>query len=170
MQNLRYGKEIKIHFISIHVLVCLTIYEVNISLFRPIQLGFSFLPSPNPSPTHPPTQLPPGSQVIGDGQIFVIRVKIVLKKKMGGEKSRTCVQGSCSLFRLNLFLYFIIIIIFSFKSFLYASSVKSRYHKSFYFESFKIRNSQCGDNQLFRVWTTQVINWMIFFLANQYFL
>lgn len=101
MQNLRYGKEIKIHFISIHVLVCLPIYDVNISLFRPIQLGFSLLPSPNPSPT----QLPPGSQVIGDGQIFVIRVKIVLKK-MGGEKSRTCVQGSCSLFRLNLSLFY----------------------------------------------------------------
>lgn len=163
MQNLRYGKEIKIHFISIHVLVCLPIYDVNISLFRPIQLGFSLLPSPNPSPT----QLPPGSQVIGDGQIFVIRVKIVLKK-MGGEKSRTCVQGSCSLFRLNLSLFYYYFF-FSFKSFLYASSVKSRYHKSFYFESFKIRNSQCGDNQLFRVWTTQVINWMIFFLANQYF-
>lgn len=82
MQNLRHWKEIKIHFFLIHVLVCLTVYEVNISLFNKFNRTFLCFPPP----THPTPNSLPGFQVIGDGQIFVIRVKIVLKE-MGGEKS-----------------------------------------------------------------------------------
>ena len=46
------------------------------------------------------------------------------------------------------------------------TSLKSRYHKSFYFESFKIRNSV--DNQLFRDYLGYYLD--NFFLANQCFL
>ena len=62
---------------------------------------------------------------------------------MGGEKSRHMRTWKFLTLRIKpLFILF-----FSFKSFL-CTSLKSRYHKSFYFESFKIRN--CVDNQLFR--------------------
>lgn len=137
MQNLRHWKEIKIHFFLIHVLVCLTVYEVNISLFNKFNRTFLCFPPP----THPTPNSLPGFQVIGDGQIFVIRVKIVLKE-MGGEKSRHMRTWKLLTLRLSLYSFF-----FSFKSFL-CTSLKSRYHKSSYFESFKIRNSV--DDQLFR--------------------
>lgn len=136
MQNLRHWKEIKIHFL-IHVLVCLTIHEVNISLFNKFNRTFLCFPPPTRAT---PTSLP-GFQVIGEGQIFVIRVKIV-QKQMDGEKSRHMHTWKLLTLRLSLYSFF-----FPFKSFL-CTSLKSRYHKSSYFESFKIRNSV--DDQLFR--------------------
>lgn len=101
MQNLRHWKEIKIHFFLIHVLVCLTVYEVNISLFNKFNRTFLCFP---PS-THPTPNSLPGFQVIGDGQIFVIRVKIVLKE-MGGEKSRHMRTWKLLTIRLSLYSFF----------------------------------------------------------------
>ena len=100
MQNLRHWKEIKIHFL-IHVLVCLTIYEVNISLFNKFNRTFLCFPPPTRAT---PTSLP-GFQVIGDGQIFVIRVKILLKE-MGGEKSRHMRTWKLLTLRLSLYSFF----------------------------------------------------------------
>ena len=94
-----------------------------------------------PPPTRATATSLPGFQVIGDGKIFVIRVKIVLNL-MVGEKSRHMRTWKFFILRLSLYSFF-----FSFKSFL-CTSLKSRYHKSSYFESFKIRNSV--DDQLFR--------------------
>lgn len=101
MQNLRHWKEIKIHFFLIHVLVCLTVYEVNISLFNKFNRTFLCFPPP----THPTPNSLPGFQVIGDGQIFVIRVKIVLKE-MGGEKSRQMRTWKLLTLRLSLYSFF----------------------------------------------------------------
>lgn len=101
MQNLRHWKEIKIHFFLIHVLVCLTVYEVNISLFNKFNRTFLCFPPP----THPTPNSLPGFQVIGDGQIFVIRVKIVLKE-MGGEKSRHMRTWKLLTIRLSLYSFF----------------------------------------------------------------